>query len=234
MVAGFVPPYAAELRTFGHSTRETEVAAMSAGAVVVSIMVVGKIGEADWMSVVQRELATSEECAEALRQLSDEDHERLEKIARLRVMGLHAVAWRDLLHDAIERLLDGRRRWPREVPLVVFLRETMRSIASDHWRRLDQSVVRSESEVGEERETDGGAVVSAVDETAQPERRVSAEETIRRIEDAFEGDREALCVLAAMASGRGPQEIQQEIGMDKTRYASTLRRIRRRLLHQCR
>ncbi|MCY3820601.1 MAG: hypothetical protein OXH52_14770 [Gammaproteobacteria bacterium] len=207
---------------------------MSAGAVVVSIMVVGKIGEADWMSVVQRELATSEECAEALRQLSDEDHERLEKIARLRVMGLHAVAWRDLLHDAIERLLDGRRRWPREVPLVVFLRETMRSIASDHWRRLDQSVVRSESEVGEERETDGGAVVSAVDETAQPERRVSAEETIRRIEDAFEGDREALCVLAAMASGRGPQEIQQEIGMDKTRYASTLRRIRRRLLHQCR
>ena len=90
-------------------------------------------------SVVQREVANREECAEALRRLSDEDYERLEKIARLRVIGLHAVAWRELLHDAIERLLDGRRRWPRNVPLVVFLRETMRSIASDHWRRLGRA-----------------------------------------------------------------------------------------------
>ena len=117
-------------------------------------------------SVVQRDMATREECAEALRALSDKDYERLEKIARLRVIGLHAVEWRELLHDAIARLLDGRRQWPRNVPLVVFLRETMRSIASDHWRRLDGPVVVAESEWG----TDGGAVASAADETAQPER----------------------------------------------------------------
>ena len=180
-------------------------------------------------SVVQRDMATREECAEALRALSDEDYERLEKIARLRVIGLHAVAWRDLLHDALERLLDGRRRWPRNVPLVVFLRETMRSIASDHWRRLDGPVVVAESEMGADGDAGGGAVASAADETAQPERRASAEETLARIEATFEGDAEALRVLAAMASGRSPKEIQQEIGIDETRYASTLRRIRRRL-----
>ena len=180
-------------------------------------------------SVVQREIATREECAEALRRLSDEDYERLEKIARLRVIGLHAVAWRELLHDAIVRLLDGTRRWPRDVPLVVFLRETMRSIASDHWRRLDGPVVVAESEMGADGDADGGAVASAVDETVQPEQRASAEETIRRIEGAFGGDGEALRVLAATASGRSPREIQQEIGIDETRYASTLRRIRRRL-----
>ena len=153
----------------------------------------------------------------------------LEKIARLRVIGLHAVEWRELLHDAIERLLDGRRQWPRNVPLVVFLRETMRSIASDHWRRLDRPVVVAESEMSADGEADGGLVANAVDETAQPERRASAEETIRRIEDAFEGDGQALRVLAAMASGQSPRETQQEIGIDETRYASTLRRIRRRL-----
>ena len=228
MVTELVPPYAAEHGTFGHGTSESDVAAMSASVFVVSIKVLGEIAEADWMSVVQPEIATREECAEALRQLSDEDYEWLEKIARLRVTGLHAVAWRDLLHDAIERLLDGRRRWPRKVPLVVFLRETMRSIASDHWRRLDQSVVVSEMDA------DGGAVAKAVDETAQPERRASAEETIGRIEDAFEGDCEALRVLAAVASGQGPQEIQQEVSMDETRYASTLRRIRRRLRREFR
>ena len=210
---------------------------MSASAVLVSIRELEKIVGADWMSVVQREVAsvvqrdvaTREECAEALRALSDEDYERLEKIARLRVIGLHAVAWRDLLHDALERLLDGRRRWPRNVPLVVFLRETMRSIASDHWRRLDGPVVVAESEMGGNRETDGSPIANAVDETAQPEGRASAEETICRIENVFKGDAVALRVLAAMASGQAPGEIQQEIGMDETRYASTLRRIRRRL-----
>ena len=210
---------------------------MSAGAVPVSIRVLGKTGGADWMNVVQqetasvaqREIATREECAEALRQLSDEDYERLEKIARLRVIGLHAVEWRELLHDAIARLLDGRRQWPRNVPLVVFLRETMRSIASDHWRRLDGPVVVAESEMGADGEAEGGPVASAVDEMAQPERRASAEETMGQIENAFEGDGEALRVLAAMASGRSPRETQHEIGMDETRYASTLRRIRRRL-----
>ena len=53
--------------------------------------------------------------------------------------------------------------------------------------------------------------------------------TFDELEDAFEGDGEALRVLASMASGRSPRETQQEIGMDETRYASTLRRIRRRL-----
>ena len=181
------------------------------------------------MNVVQRDIATREECAEGLRQLSDEDYERLEKIARLRATGLNAVAWRDLLHDAVERLLDGRRQWPLEIPLVVFLRETMRSIASDHWRRLDQSVVVTESDLGADGEVGGGIVSIAVDETTQPERCASAAETIKRIEDAFEGDGEALCVLAAMASGKSPREIQLEISMAEIRYASTLRRIRRRL-----
>ena len=188
------------------------------------------VAQQETARVVQREIATREECAKALGQLSDEDYERLEKIARLRVIGLHAVAWRDLLHDAVERLLDGRRRWPRNVPLVVFLRETMRSIASDHWRRLDAPVVVAESEIGTDDETDARPIANAVDETADPERRASAEETIRRIEDAFEGDGEALRVLAAMATGQSPREIQQEIGMDETQYASTRRRIRRRLL----
>ena len=180
--------------------------------------------------MMQRDVATQKECAAALRQLSDEDYERLEKIARLRVTGLHAVAWRDLLHEAIERLLDGRRQWPRNVPLIVFLRETMRSIASDHWRRLHHSVVVTEAVIGADGESNGRAVANAIDETAQPERRASAEETLDRIEKAFEGDGEALRVLAAKAGGREPQEIQQEIGMNETQYASILRRIRQRLL----
>ena len=184
------------------------------------------------MTLARRDVATPEESVAALRRLSDGDLRRLERLARLRVIGLHAVDWRDLLHEAIVRLLDGSRRWPRDVSMVVFLRETMRSIASDHWRRLEEPVVMAEAELGVHEETGEGVVDYAIDPMASPERRVSAAETLARIEEAFKGDGDALKVMAGMAVGKSPKEIQEEAGMNGTRYASTQRRIRRRLARE--
>ena len=184
------------------------------------------------MTLARRDVATRAESAEALRRLSDDDLRRLEQLARLRVMGLHAVDWRDLLHEAIARLLDGTRRWPRDVDLVVFLRETMRSIASDYWRRLEKPVVVAEADLGVDEETGEGAVDNAMDPLASPERLVSAAETLARIQAAFEGDGDALKVIAGMAVGKSPRDIQQEAGLTETQYASTQRRIRRRLARE--
>ena len=184
------------------------------------------------MTLARREAVTAEESVAALRQLSDGDLRRLEQLARLRVIGLHALDWQDLLHEAIARLLDGSRRWPRDVSLVVFLRETMRSIASDHWRRLEKPVVVAESELGVNGESGEGALDNAIDPAASPERRASAAETLARIEEVFEGDDNALKVMAGMAIGKSPQEIQEETGMNETRYASTQRRIRRGLARE--
>ena len=184
------------------------------------------------MMLALREIATVEESVAALRRLSDGDLRRLEQLARLRVIGLHAMDWQDLLHEAIARLLDGSRRWPRDVSLVVFLRETMRSIASDHWCRLEKPLVVAESESGVDGQTGDGSIDNAVDPAASPERRVSAVETLARIEELFRDDDDALKVMAGMASGKSPQEIQEETGMNETRYASTQRRIRRKLARE--
>ena len=187
------------------------------------------------MTLVQREAATAEECAEALRQLTDAELQRLQQLARVRVIGLEALDWGDLLNEAIARMLGGSRRWPRDVSLVVFLRETMRSIASEHWQRLERSVVMAESEtirVGGE--AGHGAVDMAPDMSMEPEARSLAAETLTRIEVLFDGDEEALQVIAGMASGKSPSEIQQETCMNVTRYASTQRRIRRRLVSEFR
>lgn len=185
------------------------------------------------MTLVQRQAATVEECAEALRQLADGELRQLERVARIRVIGLAALDWQDLLHDAIGRMLEGRRRWPRDVSLIVFLRETMRSIASEQWRRLEMPLVVAESEVAR---AAGVAGDSAVDNTSdvsmEPEARTSAAETLARIEVLFEQDKDALQVMEGMASGKSPAEIQEETGMNATRYASTRRRIRRRLLRE--
>ena len=182
------------------------------------------------MTSVNLEVASPSESAYALKQLSGADLRRLEQIARLRVIGLHDLDWQDLLHDAVARLLDGSRKCPRDLSLVVFLRETMRSIASDHWRRRYAKPVLLEAELP--RTEDGKAseiVGSAPDPIANPEREASAAETLASIEAVFQNDPEALLVIVGMASGKSPNEIQEEADMTPTRYASTQRRIRRTL-----
>ena len=181
------------------------------------------------MTLVQRETATPEECAAALRQLSDADLRRLDELARMRAAGLAFVDGRDLLHEAIVRMLTGKRRWPTEVPLVVFLRETMRSIASDHWRRRGAAVVVAESEIHADPGIGDGAVAMAPDVSMEPEARTGAAAALTRIAELFKSDRDALAVIAGKVNGKSPAEIQEENAMSKRRYATTQRRIRRGL-----
>ena len=184
------------------------------------------------MTLARRAVATVEESVAALRRLSDSDLRRLRRVAQIRVTGLHALDWEDLLHEAIVRMLDGSRRWPRDVPVVVFLQQTMRSIASDHWRRLEKPVVVVESEIRADGDADGGGIDNTADMGMQPERRILAAEMLARIEGLFSGDADARAVIDGMVRGKSPGEIQEETGMNGTRYASTQRRIRRALARE--
>ena len=178
------------------------------------------------MGLMRREIATPKECAAALQGFSDADFRRLDEAARLRAAGLASVEGRDLLHEAIARMLEGKRQWPRNVPLEVFLRETMRSIASDHWRRQESARVVA-AEARADPETGDGAIAMAGDASMAPEARTGAAETLARIDALFSDDADAQAVMAGKASEMSPREIQEEYAMNETRYATTLRRIRR-------
>ena len=185
------------------------------------------------MTAVRHDVASPTEGADALRNLPDADLRRLERIARLRCVGLHDLHWRDLLHDAIARLLDGSRIWPKDLSLVVFLRETMRSIASDHWRRRNINPVQLEADLPERADSDNFPMLeNAPDLTPSPEEALSTVETLARIQEIFREDAEALHVIIGMASGQSPGEIQRGARMTPTRYTTTQRRIRRTLARE--
>ena len=181
------------------------------------------------MTLEGGETATVRECIEALRALTARDLQRLKYLARIRATGLEPLEGGDLLNEAIARLLDGSRRWPRDVSLVVFLRQTMRSIASSHWERLEKRKEVPESAFPANAETGDGVVDAAPDVSMEPEARTSASETLARLEGLFSGDEDAMTVLSGLANGKSPAEIQMEASMDATRYATTRRRIRRRV-----
>lgn len=122
-----------------------------------------------------------------------------------------------LLFDALERTLDGRRRWNREsVDFVGHLIGVMRSVASHEAERrgLDMVALTSSIElIGD----------------ADPENALSAEEQIQRLRTHFgeQDDVVALQVLDAMELGCDGPTIRAQLGLDQTGLETVIRRIRR-------
>lgn len=171
-------------------------------------------------------VASGEEVAEALAALSRNDISRLNMMAKVRARHAPGLDWRDLLHDAIERALDGRRKWPRNLPFLVFLREIMRSQASEYFRRL-RGPVQLEADVAVDAEL--SPIAAAACERPGPEREVLATQLLAAVRGEFADDTVVLAIFDGIGAGLGPEDIQSNAGISATAYASAQKRIRRGL-----
>ena len=157
--------------------------------------------------------------------LSQTDMLRLKAIARLRARGLPSdVSWSDLLNEAIARALDGTRQCPEGIGVVAFLAGIMRSIASEHWRRL-----RREAGIFDLSGDDGA---DAADPAPDLERNLATLQALAALDQLFVDDPAASQILAGLASGLSPKEIRETCGLSETDYDSTRKRMRRLLLRQ--
>jgi RNA polymerase sigma-70 factor (ECF subfamily) len=161
------------------------------------------------------EHATPEEAAAALEKLGQADRIRLRSLARNRLYGQNSD-WEDLLQEALTRILEGTRKWPRDVPLIAFIAGVMRSLAGEY--RKQQRQARSEAETTPLVSTNPG-----------PDNEAEARAEIKAIESHFGDDDDALAVVMARFEGYSPEEIQAMFNLTETRYDSTLKRIRRKI-----
>ncbi|MFG3594524.1 hypothetical protein [Bradyrhizobium sp. RDI18] len=102
---------------------------------------------------------------------------RLSLLARAWAAGLRYHDTDDLLYEALDRILSGRRLWPSEVPLPAFLSQVMRSIASQ-WRQEDRREPLREDETDQMFE----------DETQDPSTRYEMDDLISRMRCALASD----------------------------------------------
>jgi hypothetical protein len=160
-------------------------------------------------TLTDAELASPREAARSLASLSAADQRRLELIARARSDGLSALDWKDLLQESIVRMLDGSRRWPRRVPLVAFLAQTMRSIASD---------ARSRPAELELHDDNVGADESLLND-------IEAAEQLRRIRSHFEGDLAVLDLISGIQLGETAKETQLRAGLGSADYDAARKRF---------
>ena len=169
------------------------------------------------------DVLTTAELQEALEALSVVERNRLEKKARYHCGGT-GMEWNDLLQEAFCRALeDGGRSCPRDVGLMVFFGNVMRSIADEERRQWAR-----EMPVGAPNE-EGGLIATTADPRPNPERqavdRISFDRIIKEIEALFADEAQALAIVMGDAVGWSPAEICELEPMNEKEYATARKRV---------
>jgi|SRR5215469_488865 len=150
------------------------------------------------------------EALEAIRSLSDRDKTVLIKVARAYARTRKTrYDHQDLFHEAIARILEGKRGWPQGVGILPFLCGVMRGIAWD-WRTQVYEEATEASSGPEE----GNAIA-----------RLDAQKFVA----LFADDVIAQQIVVGIMEGARGEELWEQSGLSKTEYESKRRKIRRRI-----
>ena len=122
----------------------------------------------------------------------------------------------EILNEAIARVLEGRRRWPADLPVDVFFSEVMRSIAHE-WRQ------RAWREPFLDDQANPDIAVA-------PEHRAELENVTALTRRSLEDDPLALRLFELELLEKTGSEIQRELALNATAYDTLRRRFRRRLI----
>lgn len=143
---------------------------------------------------------------------------RLAALARVWATGLRQHDADDLLNEALDRVLSGRRPWPIDVPLPAFLSQVMRSIASQ-WRQAGRREPLKEDEAREMLE----------EESHNPGACYEMGDLITRMRRALGTDPPALGVFEHILADSDREDAQAALGMNATQYDTARRRMVRQL-----
>ena len=165
---------------------------------------------------------TSDEIRRILARLRPPDIVRLSALARTWATGLRQHDADDLLNEALDRVLSGRRPWPSHLPLPLFLSQVMRSI-SGQWRRERRREPLIEDEG-----------TNAPDEQGEdPIASHEIDDLIARMRHVLADDPSSLGVFDHILADSDREEAQAALGIDAARYDTARRRMARHLFNAC-
>jgi DNA-directed RNA polymerase specialized sigma24 family protein len=139
--------------------------------------------------------------------------------------------WKDLRNEAILRALNGKRECPRSVKVMKFLKEAMRSIISDEWSKKKRFVNIERLSSSRRNEDDNDELIDwdIADSRPTPDREAYAFLILRKIRASCADDQAMRVLLDGLRKGLEGEELRSWTGLDETTFASTRRRLRRRI-----
>lgn len=160
---------------------------------------------------------TISEVHETLAALDDGDWARLEALARNRCRYRLPGREQDVLQEALTRILEGRRPWPKDLAFAAFISGVMRSIVS-RWIKeaaLDPGESDDDPEIACNR-------TGAVGELHEKEIK-------SHLVALFEDDDEATLIVEGWFEDMEKEDFLQIFDGNETTYDTVRRRIRRKL-----
>jgi hypothetical protein len=135
---------------------------------------------------------------------------RLDSLSKLFAAGLGHDASGGLLGEAISRVLDGRRAWPRGLTTVPFLGGVMRSIANELRKKRSRDPLHH---IGAQ--IDDEAVLP---KNEGHERTVAVHRLIEKIRAELSSEPILLGLFELRLNDRSPAEIQSALGLHASAF----------------
>lgn len=173
-----------------------------------------------------KEIATEDEVRAALLALGDD---------ALEVLTLRAAGYRrllppedveDLVGETLQRVLDGCRKWPKDVPFMAFLLQTMRSIAWEYGKRnrreIPDSRIGSANDDDEESES---FIEAQPAEGGDPADAVALFRFAEDVERMFGDDDDVMAVIIGRVEGLSAAETRERFEMTPQAFAAAQKRL---------
>lgn len=189
--------------------------------------------------------ATPEDVHQAIETLTQEDRYRLRKAAVICLAGTEYQDPMELVHEAILRTMNAAngskgRHWPKNVPFMAYMIQTIKGLANDSRESLSQKktdhieVMAAEGSTTEEALSTVGyfhsdVLSQAVEWEDSLDRRNRAKTDAILIDARFADDSEVMMIIMGHKDGLTPAEIRELGEMSNTQYETARRRFRRGL-----
>ncbi|MBX4997457.1 transposase [Rhizobium lentis] len=181
------------------------------------------------MGQPDEEYYSADDAVAAFDALSNEERNKLARVARFIAGSSGFPSPDDLINEAYVRIADGRRRWPRGHGFTSFVAGVMKSLRSDgafvtderKVVRLDQgfAIVTSEDL----------QMVAANDDDGDLARKAIIEDAISKLEEHFADDDEMMLLLMGIQEGMIGKDLQEAVGVDAKRLEALRTRLKRRI-----
>lgn len=191
------------------------------------------------------EATTIEDVRQAYESLTNDELYRLHKLARALLAGTEYSDPQELLNETLVRTLraangEKGRHWPKSVPFVAFLGQTMKGLADDslnssYIRRTQEmevlatEVVTADEAIGARGHAHPDVVTLAIEAGERSDNHDRASRDAARIDSLFAGDDEVGWLVMGHKDGLKAAEIRNLSGMDQIQYETARRRFRRGL-----
>lgn len=164
-----------------------------------------------------------EEVNDKLSELDDATLTKLMKIAGI-ITYYHNLNPEDLLQDVFDKLLDEKRRWPKDLDIYVFFKNTMKSILSNEKKKYQTVLsLHSTNENGDE------LVNTIPDKRIDIEQGILLDQEIKAILNLFEDDVIAKDLVEGRMENLKKSELLELTGLNEKEYDTKWKKIRRRI-----